>query len=504
MISCDEATGRAAVSDCHCVTYDNETKETQVGSCYYNCENTARKTLYDRVYHPLPKNPAKLNAKFCGRFHRTGTLCGQCEPGFSPFVLSYNLSCVHCPDGNKNWWKFVLAGFVPLTFFYIFILVFNINITSSRLHGVVLFSQVISMPALARILLLTFVTRPDFLEAVKIAFPLYSFWNLDFFRTIIPGICMNVSTLEALALDYTIAVYPIFLITLSYVLIVLYDRDVGCLVHMWRPFHKVFGIFKRNWDIRTSVIDSFTTFFWLSYVKVLSVSSDLLIYIHVYNLDGKSSIRLFYDPTLHYFGDKHLPYAVLALAFLTSFVILPTLVLTLYPFQLFQKFLSIFPMRWHFLHAFVDSFQGCYKDGTEPGAVDCRWFAQLGLFIRLAYFIIFALTLTSMFFIYAVMASVFWLILLINVNPFKKNVSSYLLTDSAFIIFISLFYISILGNNSGSMEGHVYLPFLNIVAMLSPFATMLYVLYIMLHWIYSRRRCGWELFGTMLCWKQKT
>ena len=46
--------------------------------------------------------------------------------------------------------------------------------------------------------------------------------------------------------------------------------------------------------------DSFTTFFLLSYVKVLSVSSDLLIYIHVYTLDGKSSTLLFYDPTLHY------------------------------------------------------------------------------------------------------------------------------------------------------------------------------------------------------------
>ena len=57
---------------------------------------------------------------------------------------------------------------------------------------------------------------------------------------------------------------------------------------------------------------------------------------------------------------------------------------------------------------------------------------------------IFALTLTSMFFIYAVMASVFWLILLINVSRFKKDVSSYLLTDSVFIIFISLFYIPFL------------------------------------------------------------
>ena len=107
-----------------------------------------------------------------GRFNRAGTLCGQCAPGLGPFVLSYNLSCVECPDGNKNWWKFVLAGF-PLTFFYIFIVVFNINITSSRLHGVVLFNQAISMPALARILLLMFVTRPDTLKVVKLAFPLF-------------------------------------------------------------------------------------------------------------------------------------------------------------------------------------------------------------------------------------------------------------------------------------------------------------------------------------------
>ena len=85
------------------------------------------------------------------------------------------------PRWKKNWWKFILAGFVPLTFFYMFIVVFNINVTSSRLNGVVLFSQVFSIPGFAHILLLSFVTRPDFLIAVKIALPLYSFWNFDFF-----------------------------------------------------------------------------------------------------------------------------------------------------------------------------------------------------------------------------------------------------------------------------------------------------------------------------------
>ena len=262
---------------------------------------------------------------------------------------------------------------------------------------------------------------------------------------------------------------------------------------MWRPFHKAFGIFRRNWDIRTSVIDSFATFFLLSYVKVLSVSSDLLIYSHVYTLDGKSSTRLFYDPTLHYFGERHLPYAVLALIFLATFVILPTLVLTLYPFQFFHKFLLLLPLRWHFLHAFVDSFQGCYKDGTEPGTVDCRIFAQLGLFIRLTLFVIYALTLTSMFFIYETLACILWLILLVNVNPFKKSVFIYQQIDSVFIVFITLFNISILGINIGSMEQHEYLLVLIVIALFFPFATMLYVLYIVLYWMCSQRRCGREL-----------
>ena len=304
---------------------------------------------------------------------------------------------------------------------------------------------------------------------------------------------MNVSTLEALALDYAVAIYPTFLIVLSYALIELYDCDVGCLIYVWMPFRKIFGISKRNWDSRTSVIDSFTTFFLLSYVKVLSVSSDLLMYIHIHSLDGKSSTRLYYDPTLQYFGMKHLPYTILVLVFLTFFVIVPTLVLIIYSFQFFHKFLSIFPMRWHIVHAFVDSFQGCYKDGTEPGTVDCRWFAQFRLFFRLAFFVVYTLILNSMFFIYVAIASTLWLMLLINVNPFKKHISSYLLTDSVFLVFINLFYTSILGIDFAGMEQHAYLPAINILTTLSPFATLLYVLYIMLHWMCTQRRCGREL-----------
>ena len=145
----DTQSFRAAVLDCNCVTYNVTTKSTFAGSCYYNCESNKR-----FVYSWLPENPETLiNGSICTYFHRAGLLCGDCEEGFSSLVLSYNFSCARCPDGHENWWKFLLVAFVPLTFFYFIVLLFNINATSTRLHGILWYSQVLSTPILARLIL---------------------------------------------------------------------------------------------------------------------------------------------------------------------------------------------------------------------------------------------------------------------------------------------------------------------------------------------------------------
>ena len=109
--------------------------------------STTVKTIIQREimtwnYYTLPKKPQLL--LICSSFHKTGLLCGDCEEGHSPFVLSYNISCVRCPDSHKNWWKFILVAIVPLTFFYFFVVLFSISVTSSRLHEGVWFSQALS------------------------------------------------------------------------------------------------------------------------------------------------------------------------------------------------------------------------------------------------------------------------------------------------------------------------------------------------------------------------
>ena len=107
-VVCDATNQISAVLDCNCVTYDGETNSTYLGACFYNCENTNKKRK-DKIYRKLPAQPSMLiNKSVCTYFHRTGILCGDCEDDHSPFVLSYNLSCVKCPDSHKNWWKFIV------------------------------------------------------------------------------------------------------------------------------------------------------------------------------------------------------------------------------------------------------------------------------------------------------------------------------------------------------------------------------------------------------------
>ena len=161
--------------------------------------------------------------------------------------------------------------------------------------------------------------------------------------------------LPTLALDYAIAVYPLLLMAITYLLINLYDKKYRVIVIMWKPFQFIFSLFKKNFDVQTSMIDSCVTFFYLSSVKFLSVAFDILV--HKLHPDVYSStFRLYYSGDIEYFGKEHLPYAILAIITSTVFVIIPVTILALYPFAFFQKFLNCIPIHWHIFHTFIDSF----------------------------------------------------------------------------------------------------------------------------------------------------
>ena len=488
-IVCDDRLLISAVVDCHCVTYDNNTGSTYTGICFYNCEHDHGKREYDSVYTELPKRPDMLsNSSVCTSFHRTGLLCGDCEDGHSPLVLSYNLSCVKCPDGHKNWWKFILVAFVPLTFFYFFVVVFNINVTSSRLHGVVWISQALSIPVLIRLLMVGYSKGSSSVSnTLKALIFFYSFWNLELFRSVLPDICLNVTTIQALALEYVVALYPFLLIVVSYLIFELHERKYVCLVAFWKPLRKLVANFRHSWNVRTSIIDSFATFFFLSYVKIISVSTDLLIPTTIYQLgSNKSTYGLYYSPSVAYFGHDHLPYAILAIIILTVFVCVPTAVFFLYPFQFFQKILSFFPVNWYFLRVFVDAYQGGYKDGTQPGTFDCRWFSAVVVFSRPLMFTMYGATLSSTYYVYATILLVILLIAMINIQPFKKIAVRYPSTDPIFLILFCLFYTAALGEEVAGTH-HLSYVATTVLLLSSALVPLIYTAFLVIFWLISTR-----------------
>ena len=302
------------------------------------------------------------------------------------------------------------------------------------MYAFVTFSQTIAISANLRIVLSATAIYPKIGTLVRTIGALYGIWNLDFFRTLIPHICLEVNTLQALALDYAIACYPLLLIVVSYVLIELHACNFRLFVCLCKPFQRFF--LQKQWNIKTSIVEVFATFLLLSNVKFLSVSFDLLTPTEVRNINGSLlGLFLYYDASIAYFGMEHLPYAVLALLLSLIFVIFPIVLLLLYPMWCFQWCLGRCGVRWHALPIFIDAFQGCYKDGTN-GTCDCRYFAALHLTTRFTLFVMYAFTLDVLFYAVGQFLLVVFAMLIAIIQPYKAQFAVYNIVDTVFILIL--------------------------------------------------------------------
>jgi len=507
VVKCDKTLQEVAILDCYCMTH-NESTGTVVGACFYNC--VSNKDLQDVVYRPMPNTVENLTQYMCGDFNRTGQLCGECKTNYTPPVYSYDLQCITCSDDQYNWLKYVAIAFAPLTIFLVLVLCCRISATSPQLNAFVTVSQTIAIPANVRVLLVAIYNNssPGASIAVRILTTVYGVWNLDFFRTLVPhAVCLKVDTLQALALDYSIAFYPLVLIVVAYVLIELHVYNFRLIVWIWRPFHRCFARFRQQWDIKTSIIDAFATFLLLSNIKLLSVSFDLLIPTSVYNINGTVvGIYLYYDASIEYFGtSKHLPYAILAVFVVLTFVFFPILLLLLYPMKCFRRCLDRCKVRSHALHIFVDTFQGCYKDGTN-GTRDCRYFAAVYLILRFTLFILFAVTLSAVFYAVAILALIGIAMLLVIVQPYKAEFSSYNVVDSVLILTLAMWCGSAVFFNMAATKAHRLLNTSLIVSFLLAVLLLLYLVVIFLHWICSRKRNKRRLVQSIIgriCWQKQ-
>ena len=361
------------IRHCGCVTYDNDHCRVLLGACPYGCGFTFNSSWRGQAYNPLPNNLSEYNHEICGRLNRDGQLCSKCIKDFSPSVYSYELKCIACHVHNHyNWVKFVAVAFIPLTFFYFVIILFRVDATSPYLYGFITLNQALASPIYLRGVFLTL--KGDALLLVRLLAIPYTIWNLDFFHSLPLNICLDLTTLQTLALDYAIAIYPLLLVLVTYIVIELHARGCRVLVWLWRPFHRCCVRFSRTMDIQSSIIKAFATFLLVSYVKLLNAMLDILLPIkilyHIHPNQEDYNWYVFYDASYRYFSKDHLPYALMCIGLFLGFDRFPLILLLVYP-------MSCFPKRCcgannYALRIFVDAFQGHYKDGIEPGTWDCR------------------------------------------------------------------------------------------------------------------------------------
>ena len=230
--------------------------------------------------------------------------------------------------------------------------------------------------------------------SVRFVGSIYGIWNLDFFRTVIP-ICLNITPLQALVLDYAVAFYPLLLVIVTYILISLHSRDIRVVVFMWKPFHKLFHSFNNDWsNLEGSVIKAFATFLMLSYLKILNVTSDLLVYTEKYILYTFKWTKLpnqvrsvYYDASVKYFKGNHLLLWSLCSNYRNIHCYLTIIT---YPTRCFQKCLNHCSIQRQSVDMFVNCFQDYYKDGTN-GTRDCRCFSIVFFLLQIVLVVLFTL-----------------------------------------------------------------------------------------------------------------
>lgn len=505
IVFCDPATKQAYMHLAYCMGYYEEQDMTVFGSCVYNnyqvysgSQMNSSSVLHDtHAYYPLPWNKSDLS-KSCNYLNRQGLLCGKCIHGFAPPLLSYDLKCMNCSDVSrvKNWLILCARVMVPTTLLYVLALVFRLSLLSPKLGGFILFAQFVSSPPIVRQIVLLFGSEPDTSfwnkELAYAMISMYSWSNLDFFSLFFPPICDPhfSSTFLVFVVNFISVLYPMFLIVLTYLLVELQDRGYRVVEMLQRPFHKVFFSFRRNCNIRRSLIDVFASFLLVSYVRFLSVSLDIITAVRLDNIKNQRVGTFYwnYDASLEIFRKSALPVVIPSLLIILCVLFLPSLLLCGCSVRFFRLLCTRVCRRGSFflaLQAFMDAFQGCYKDGTKPGTCNCRFVAALNLFMRVGLYLSYSIVLGHHSFLFTISLSLVYTVFIAILRPYKSQYAAQNVIEPLFWMLFCLFQVSIFGILFLQTERRNWLSSINILIFIISITPLIYVTCLMLYWFFK-------------------
>ena len=233
----------------------------------------------------LPQNISELNDYMCGPLNRKNYLCSDCKSGYGPAIIFEPASCANecysCEDTWYNGLLYLTLNFIFLTPFCLFILVFQVKLTSAPVTCFIMYSQLVVLafykecsldPVESVFSQIKFRDSGATLRTeTKILLTMYGIFNLDFFHYVLPPLCISsqLRPIHVFFLGYISAFYPFLLILLTWFCVELHGRNFRPIVCLWRPFHGCFACLRRGWNTKSDLIDVFASFFLLSYSKIL-------------------------------------------------------------------------------------------------------------------------------------------------------------------------------------------------------------------------------------------
>ena len=302
IINCDEQF--IYVVQGSCMTWSNATSSAEVHRCLFTKWSDYTCVMHD-VYRILTTAfGVKLNLLTCGDYNRQGRYCGKCVDGYGPALFSDNATCADCSKHRHLWILNLMFQLFMVTILCLLLMLFQIKGTSCPLNIIITCAQLAAMGLEVDGNLHTQLVCYIGQTFTNIVVTSLGVFNLDFFHTVIPPLCISPSfkSIDILLFDYVIASYPLFLTMLIYLCIVVYDGQH--ISFLSNPLSKCFGTFHTSWNPKRTIINTFATLLLLSYSKLLFTSIHLLLASQSYNSQGQrvsSSALLLYDPTIRFF-----------------------------------------------------------------------------------------------------------------------------------------------------------------------------------------------------------
>ena len=427
---CDHSTTKAYISHGfwigYCSSADKSslcTAHCPLGFCSYNGTKTG-------PVHLLPARSSELDAFICGPT-RTGVLCGKCRGNYSVYFHCHTYKCGPDHLCNIGWLFYIMSELLPLTVLFLLIMFFNIRFTSGTMNGFILFAQVLDSLSIDSNGAIQFPPAIEFLTTCHRF--IYRLFNLDFFSTDRLSFCLwkGATVLDAMAMKYVTIIYALGLVFCTVL-----------ALNTWRC-RRFFSFLKRR-TLKGAVIHGLSAFFVMCYSQCTRVSFQILSSIYLYQGNNFYQKVVFRSGELQPFHGEHLKYAIPAIVFHLTLVMVPPILLLVYPLlckllgvcslsesQVANKLTKYIPLQ------LLDSFQGCFQDNL-------RLFAGLYFLYRMFALAAYAFaTSFSQFYTFVELELILILMLHAVAQPYKKRwhniVDTLIFSDLAIINGLTLF-----------------------------------------------------------------